>query len=375
VNAYPKSTGAAMSSLTLIGRHKSELPTPCLLLDVGKLDRNIAKMSTFFADAPASMRPHTKTHKSAFIAHKQIRAGAIGITCGKIEEAKAFAYAGIDDLLIANQIVDPTKIEELIGLSKLVTVITCVDDIANAQLLSEMALKGNVVLDVLLEVDVGFSRCGTLPGEPSLELVRKLLDLKGLNFRGVMGYEGALSQMGFDARKEECRVRHSRLIQTVNLLRDSGIEVEIVSGGGSNNHEISAFFPGMTEVQVGSYCTMDRLNTDEGIPFEEAVTVLTTVISRPTPNRVITDAGKKAISLDKGLPTIEGRPDIVPEPFNEEHGKFVITEGGQYVAVGERLEMTPTHGCTTIPFYRNYVLIKDEIVAGICPILTASAVY
>jgi D-serine deaminase-like pyridoxal phosphate-dependent protein len=364
-----------MPSLTLIGRHKSELPTPCLLLDVDKLDRNLAKMAALFADRPCDLRPHVKTHKSPFIAHRQMRAGAVGLTCAKLEDAKGFAWAGLDHLLIAHQVVDPEKIEELAGLAGLVDVMVCVDDAANARQLSEIALRRGVVLGVLAEVNVGLDRCGAPPGAPTLKLVREMLKLKGLRFRGVMGYEGAMYPLAREALRAACAEACARLTGTADLLRSHDIPVDIVSAGGSNTYDVTGVAPGITEVQVGSYCTMDRVNTNAGIDFEEALTVLTTVVSRPSAHRVITDAGKKAVSVDAGLPEIEGAPHLRTTRFNEEHGCFQITGAGPGIRVGDRLEMVPTHGCTTIPFYNAYTLVRDGIVVGRCPILTGSAVY
>ena len=363
-----------MASENLIGKHKSALRTPCLLLDLDAVDRNIRKMADAFDSSPCKLRPHAKTHKLPLIAHKQIAAGAIGITCAKLQDAKAFVAAGIDNILIANQIVTREKIEELVGLLELANVMVCVDNEENARSLSRQAQARGRRLDVLVEVNVGLNRCGVPPGEPALAFLRQISELKGIRCRGLMGYEGGLFVPDEGEKLRICQERNQRLVETRQLIEANGFPVEIVSAGGTNTYQITGACPGITEIQPGSYVTMDDWTTKHGVDFGQAITVLTTVISRPHKHRAVTDAGSKSISTDHGLPRILDGEGITIEALNEEHGRLVLTEAAS-VQIGDRLEIVPTHGCTTRPLHDRYVATRDDRVVAELEIITRGAVY
>jgi D-serine deaminase-like pyridoxal phosphate-dependent protein len=359
----------------ILGKHKSEIPTPCLLLDVDVVDQNIKKMADFFSNLDCKLRPHAKTHKLPIIAHKQIRAGAIGITCAKLEDAKAFVEAGIGNILIANEIVGNKKIHEMTNLSRFANITVCIDDYENASDISEISQKAGSTIDVLIEVDVGLKRCGVTPGKPTLELLRRISNLKGISFKGLMGYEGGLFILGEEEKRKICNERNQVLIETVELIKKNGFPVENVSAGGSNTYNITGLCPGITDIQVGSYVTMDDWNKKYGLDFGQAITVLTTVISRPERHRVVTDAGVKAISSDHGIPRIINHEGIVIETLNEEHGKLVLNNPSSEISTGDVLEMIPSHGCTTIPLYNRYIAVKNEYVVGEFRIISGGAVY
>ena len=285
-----------------IGRHKSELTTPCLLLDLDAAESNIARMAAFFEKSSCKVRPHSKTHKSPWIARKQMQAGAIGITCAKVQEAKAFIQAGIDPILIANQVVGRSRIEETAALATIADVTVCIDQFENACELSAAAQRHGVSLQYLIEVDVGLGRCGVPPGNATLDLLCRVSRLPSLAFKGVMGYEGGVFVDDAAEKIRITRERNQALVETAQLLQSKGFRVEIVSAGGSNTFALTGSCPGITEVQAGSYVTMDAWNSRYGIDFRQAISILTTVISRPTAGRVVTDAGIKALSTDHGLP-------------------------------------------------------------------------
>ena len=368
-------TRSDMSSINIIGRHKTEVTTPCLLLDMGAADRNIKRMADFFAPRACDLRPHVKTHKSPLLAHRQIEAGAIGISCAKLQDARVFVESGIDNILIANEIVDVEKMRELAALARLTNMIVCVDHATNARDLSRIAEENGIVLDVLVEVNIGLDRCGTDPGLPTLELVRQVSQLKGLKFRGLMGYEGGVFIKDLAEKREVCGGRNQALVETRELVESSGFPIDIVSAGGSNTYDLTGVVPGVTEIQAGSYVTMDDWNKQHGIDFEQAITVMTTVISVPAKDRAITDAGLKAISTDHGLPRVIGRSGVTVGGLNEEHGKLLLAEGAAQLAAGDKLEIVPTHGCTTVPLYDHYVLTHDDHVIETAEIITRGAVY
>lgn len=353
---------------------KYDLLTPCLLLDLDAVERNIQKMARFFRDRPCKLRPHTKTHKSPWIAHQQIRAGAIGITCAKLEDARSFIQAGVDHVLIANQLVGARKLRELTGLARLADIVVCVDNFENAEDLSAAAVQSGTRLKVLVETDVGLGRCGVPPGQPTLDLVCRISQLPGLRFCGLMGYEGGVFLEDENEKERVTQERIDALIGTKELVERSGFQVEIVSAGGTNTYKQTGSAPGITEVQAGSYVTMDDWNTRFGIEFEQAISVLTTVISKPAPERLITDAGLKSVSTDHGLPRVKFE-GLILEASNEEHGRLRALNGAVPIRVGDRIEIIPSHGCTTIPLFEKYVAVRGDCIAGELPIVSRGAVY
>jgi D-serine deaminase-like pyridoxal phosphate-dependent protein len=357
---------------TMIGRHKTEIDTPALLLYMDKVEKNIKTMATYFADKPCKLRPHMKTHKLPLISHKQIEAGAIGITCAKLGEAKIFLEAGIRHVLIANEIVGHTKIQRLIHLAGYGDLIVCVDQFENAKEISEAAGEQDRKINVLVEIDVGLGRCGVKPGKPALELVQKLSQLKHLGFRGVMGYEGGMFIEDLEKKKKQTCECNQRLVETKELIERNGFPVEIVTAGGSNTFNLTGTYPGITDIQVGSYVTMDRYNRYYGLQFEQAVTVLATVISRPEKGRAVIDAGMKSLSSDNGLPSCTD-PGITVSRLNEEHGHIKIENPGHDLRVGDKIEIIPSHGCTTIPFYDRYVVIRNDRVESVIEIQARGA--
>jgi len=356
----------------LIGRPIADVDTPALLLDMGAAERNIQRMAGFFAGRPCKLRPHTKTHKLPLIARKQIEAGAIGVTCAKLAEAKVFLEAGIRNVLIANQVVGPAKIQALVGLAAYGDLIVCVDQLDNARDIAAAAGAIGRSMSVLVEVDVGLNRCGVQPGRPALELVRKVAGLKGLAFRGLMGYEGGLYTHDLDLKRRQCAESNRLLVETKALIESAGFPVEIATAGGSNTYNLTGFFPGITDIQPGSYVTMDEHSALYGMDFEQAITVLATVISRPEQGRAVTDAGKKSLSVDEGLPVCR-RAGVAIAKLNEEHGHLALADAGQALKVGDKIEIVPSHGCTTIPLYDRYVIVRDGRVESVAEILASRA--
>jgi D-serine deaminase-like pyridoxal phosphate-dependent protein len=352
----------------IYGRHKSEVPTPALLLDIEAAYRNIERMANFAKDAGCALRPHIKTHKLPFLAHRQISAGAIGITCAKLSEAEVFLRSGITDILIANEVVEPEKIKKLVGLASLAHLMVCVDNESNAIKLNEAAKEAGLrKLDILLEINVGLNRCGVLPGKPALELASKLSRMKHLNIEGVMGYEGALFEMLEKEKHALCNERNSKLVETAELLERNGFNIKIVSAGGSNTSMYTGNFKGITEIQVGSYATMDGYNRKHGMNYEQAITIMATVISTSQKNIAVIDVGMKAVSTDKGLPDcVDGRMKL--KMLNEEHGYIDFSKSSKPLKVGSKIELIPAHGCTTIPFYNSYLIVRGGYVAAVMPI-------
>jgi D-serine deaminase-like pyridoxal phosphate-dependent protein len=347
-----------------------QLDTPVLLLDLDAFEHNLIKMAQFFADKPTALRPHAKTHKCPEIARRQLQAGAIGITCAKVGEAEVMAQAGVQDILIANQIVGQTKIDRLTDLAARCELMVAVDDPTNVAALSQACQSASVSLRVLIEVDIGLKRCGVAPGTPALSLAQQVADSPNLRLAGLLGYEGHLVSI---ADPEE---RRTKVIQaliplqaTHDLLKENGLPVEIVSGGGTGTYDISGTYPPMTEIEAGSYVMMDNSYIKVRPEFKTALMVLSTVVSRPTPDRVITDAGKKAITTDHGLPQPMDAPGAAVRRLSEEHGILELADpGAVQLNPGDKIRLVPSHCCTNVNLYDALYVIQDGALVDIWPI-------
>ena len=350
-----------------IGIPKEEIDTPALLIDLDVFEANIRTMADFFKTVNAELRPHAKTHKTPIIAHKQLEAGAIGITCAKLGEAEAMVHAGIRDVLIANQVVGSQKIARLINLSKNSEIMVAVDDTDNVDQLSAAAEAKGVTLRVLIEVSTGMGRCGAMPGEPTLTLAQHILKSKGLKFEGLMGYEGhTVARPDLIERKIETGKAVELLIDSKHFLEDNGIAVGIMSGGGTGTHAITGSYPEMTEIQAGSYVFMDSTyHNVEGVGerFPCSLTLLTTVVSRPEPTRVIVDSGMKVLTKEFGIPQplAEG---LEMRGLSEEHGTM-DAEPSVDLKPGDKVEILPSHCCTTVNLHDRYYGVRNGIVESV----------
>jgi len=347
-----------------------DLDTPALLLDLDAFQRNLDTMARFFAGKNASLRPHAKTHKCPEIARRQLEAGAIGITCAKVGEAEVMAQAGIRDILIANEVVGSTKIDRLTDLARDCAMMVAVDDPANVVALSQACRAKGVSLRVLVEVDIGMHRCGVEPGAAALGLAQKVADAPNLELAGLMGYEGHLVSI-VDPEERRSRVLEALtpLQETRDLLEQNGLPVSIVSGGGTGTYDISGAYPPMTEIEAGSYVFMDASYVKVRPEFETALTILSSVVSRPAPERVVTDAGLKTIATDHGLPVLIGIPGASLRRLSEEHGLLELAEpNAVQLRPGDKLRLIPGHCCTTANLYDNLHVIRDNTLVDIWPI-------
>ena len=348
-----------------------QIDTPALVLDVDILERNIARMAEYLRGRKAKLRPHVKVHKSPVLAKKQIAAGAIGITVAKVSEAEVMAQSGVDDILIANEIVGEQKLRRLAVLAKRSKLQVAVDNLENAKQLSRFAAQEGSIIGIVVELNLGsnlegiLDRCGVSPGQPATALISQIGKLKNVEFRGLMGYEGALRKFT-DVKKKRAAVESalSLLVETKDQVEDLGFEVPIVSCGGTMSYDISSDFPGVTEIQAGSYVFMDATYLSYGIKFELALTLWSTVVSRPHANKAIVDAGYKAISADHGLPLIKDRPEMEVISLNAEHGHISTHKQEIDCAIADKLELIPTHVDTTVCLHDNYVLTQDGVVKG-----------
>lgn len=352
------------------GQPAQEIDTPALILDIGAAERNIRKMADRFAGRPTRLRPHVKTHKTPILAHKQLAAGAIGVTCAKLSEAEVMIAAGIPEVLVSSEVVGPAKVARLVALSRHARVITVVDDAAAARAISGAAAAAGLRIPALVDVDVGQGRTGVLPGEPALALAREVAAMPGLALSGVQGYEGHLQHVTRAAeRADSCRKAMQALTATAELLRGAGLPVDIVTTGGTGTHAFAGEFPGITEIQPGSYVVMDaHYGTIEGVEFEQSIFLLTTVISKRRPDIAVVDAGFKSASIDSGMPGVRGFPGAQFVFAGDEHGHILFDGPRADVHVGDKVELVPSHCDTTINLHDVYWVIRDGRLEDVWPI-------
>ena len=352
-----------------IGMHKTELDTPALLIDLDKMEANIETMANYFSTVNAELRPHVKTHKTPIISHKQIAAGAIGVTCAKLGEAEAVIHAGIRDVLIANQVVGPHKIARLINLAKHSEIMVAVDNFENVQAISEAAAAKGATVRMLIEVNIGMNRCGVEPGEPVLKLAEKIRQSPNLKFEGLMGYEGhTVAKRNQVERDAAAREAMQHLLGAKHYVEKQGVEVSIMSGGGTGTFNITGSIPEMTEVQAGSYIFMDSTYGNvEGVgeQFDCSLSVLATVVSRPSPNRVIVDTGLKVLAKEFGIPQPVGVNGVEMTGLSEEHGTIQVSDENVSLKPGDKFEILPSHCCTTVNLHDRYYGIRNGIVESV----------
>jgi D-serine deaminase-like pyridoxal phosphate-dependent protein len=348
-----------------VGQPLAALDSPQLLLDLNVLDGNLQRMLAAFQGKPVHVRVHFKSLKCGGLARYLAERGVPNFLCAKLNEAEVLADAGIRDILVANQIVGLHKVRRLAELARRTQVSVCVDDAENVAALGEAARAARVTLGVLIEVDIGMGRCGVAPGQPALELARRVQATSGLRFVGLQGYDGHLQLLPDAAeRQAKCLEGLEKLVGTRRLLEAAGIPVAVVTGAGTGTWEWVGRYDGVTEIQPGSFLLMDCAYHQIRPEFQCALSILTTVISR-RPGQYVLDAGSKAISRDFGTPTIKGRPEERVQKQAEEH-TIVATDAA--VAVGERREVIPAHCCATMNLHRQCVALRDGRVDAVWPI-------
>jgi D-serine deaminase-like pyridoxal phosphate-dependent protein len=350
-----------------IGKRREELITPALVLDIDAAQRNIDHMARSLADlGRATIRPHYKTHKSPELARRQVEAGAGGLSMATVWEAAVLADAGLDDLFVVNTVSHPAKIALLASLAEGHRILVAVDESSNAAALSAAAVRAGSVLGVMVEVDTGMDRCGVDTPQAALDLARQVSDLPGLRFQGITGYEGHCS-LTID---DELRLQRQREAMTfftgvADLLEADGIPCPIRSAGGIATWQWTAAFPGITEIQAGTYVVMDNYHGQMVPGFEHSLTVQASVISRQS-GKVIVDAGNKSIA-DPANVTMVGHPHTSFR-FDEEHGVFAAPDGSS-LRVGDSVALVPGYSPTTVNWYDVYHVVRDDVVVDIWPII------
>lgn len=357
--------------LSAAGASKYELDTPVLLVDLDVLEGNIATLARRCRDAGINWRPHFKGIKVPAISLKAIAAGAIGITCAKLGEAEVAAAAGITDILIANQIVGPRKLARLVQLRRAADVVVAVDAAGNVAALGAAAKRAGVALRVVIEVDIGMHRAGVLPGAPVVALAKTIAATGGLVFAGVMGWEAQAVGIADAAEKKRVvTAAIADLVASATACAAAGLPCKIVSCGGTGTIKYTMHEPGVTEIQAGGGMLSDmRYTTAMNADLTPALTILATVTSRPTPTRIICDAGRKAMSADGVFPNPLGVGKIAKLAFSAEHTTIELEAPSAKPGIGDPLEFIAGYGDTTVHLHDTLYGVRGGIVEAEWPIL------
>ncbi len=350
-----------------IGQRRETLVTPALVLDVDAAQRNIDHMASELKQIGAAViRPHYKAHKNPDIARRQVAAGAGGLSMATVWEAAVLAAAGFDDLFVVNTVAHPAKLRVLAELAREHRVLVAVDEAGNAAALSAAAVAAGSTLGIMIEVDTGMDRCGVDSAADCLTLARQVARLPGLRLDGITGYEGHCSlTRDNDLRHDRQRAAMAFFIDVAGMLEADGIACPIRSAGGIATWNWTAAFPGITEIQAGTYVVMDNFHGVMVPGFEHSLTIQATVISRQS-GKVIVDAGNKSVA-DPADVTIVGH-DLAVFRFDEEHGIFDAA-GGSPLRVGDPVALVPGYSPSTVNWYDAYHVVQDGVVVDIWPVL------
>jgi len=352
----------------VIGSRIEDLDTPALLIDGPAMMRNIERMAAFFRGRSAQLRPHFKNHKCTRIAQRQLAAGsAVGMTAAKLAEAEALAAAGVEDVLIANQVVGERKLARLVKLAGRIRLRVAIDHLEHATAISRAAADAGVTVGLLIEVDIGMGRCGLPPGPPALDLARRIVELPAVRFDGLQAYEGHLvSVADADERRQRVHEAFGKALETRRLIESAGIPVAVISGGSTSTHAITGLIEGIDEIQAGTYPTMDWTYAQVAPEFEIALSILARVISRPRPGVAVLDVGVKGVGHEFGPPRVKGYAQAHVLAFgSEEH--CVVCDAPDW-RIGDAAELIPSHACTTCNLYRWIHVHEDGRVVDVWPI-------
>lgn len=354
---------------------KDKISTPALIIDYDNMKRNIETMAKFAKDNNVNLRPHVKTHKCPIIGKMQLEAGARGICVARVGEAEVFAKNGFNDILIANEVVELSQIERLIALNKDLLVRVCVDSQKNILELNHAASKKNVILEVLLEIDIGLGRNGVKPGIEALRLANKINRQSNLKLVGLQGYEGHLVSMkDKDLMKKQTEECMKLLIDTRDLLNQNGHNITYLTVGNTVTYKYSGKVEGITELQPGTYIFNDWHYYQTSSEFKIGATVLGTINNNPGKRIYTTDVGLKAISSDSGYAVLKKYPKTKMKVMTEEHS--IIRAGpNDHFEIGQKVEFFPTHICTTVNLYDFFTVIKEEEIIGKWDILARGKNY
>jgi D-serine deaminase-like pyridoxal phosphate-dependent protein len=348
----------------------ADLETPAIVVDLDVMERNLSRMADYCRSNNLRLRPHTKTHKIPELAKQQIAGGAHGITVAKIGEAEVMLNAGITDILIAYPIFGRGKAEKLAELATVAKIIVALDSLEVAQAIAGEMNKKNARVDVLVELDVGFRRCGLANEDEVLKLAQEVAGLPGLDFKGLMFFPGNF-QVEEQGRAELRVGVNDFLSRVLRKLEQADLPAATVSGGSTPSAQESHLFSGVNETRPGTYIFNDRNTAGTGAAQVEdcALSVLTTVVSTSVSDRAVVDAGSKTFSSDRylagdgrGFGLVKSDKQAELEALSEEHGHLNINRSTRKYRIGERLTIIPNHVCATVNLHNEIYGVRGERV-------------
>jgi D-serine deaminase-like pyridoxal phosphate-dependent protein len=342
-----------------------EYGTPAAVIDLDRVERNIARIQAACDAAEIANRPHIKTHKSPMLARMQIDAGAKGITCQKLGEAEVMAEAGIADILISYNLIGEEKMARLAALQGKANMTVAADNPVVIEGLPQAAAISGRPLSVVVECDTGRKRAGVETPTEAIALARQIAASKGLRFAGFMLYPTetgwAEAQAFYDA--------------ALAGLREHGLDAAMVSTGGSPNLKNLGKLKGATEHRPGTYIYNDRMQVAAGVASLDdcALTIYSTVVSRAAPERGILDAGSKTLTSDPGggldgFGLILEHPEAKIARFAEEHGFLDLTRSNTRPKVGDVVRIVPNHVCVVVNMMDEVVMVRGDEIVGVLPV-------
>lgn len=356
-----------------VGDPAAAIDTPALVIDLDAFERNLDRMAAYARETGMRIRPHAKTHKSPMVAWLQIERGAVGQCCQKVAEAEVLVESGIADVLVSNQVVGAGKVARLAALARRARIGVCADDPTQVDAYAAAATRVGTTLHVLVEIDVGAARCGVAPGDAAVALAKRIDAADGLVFDGIQAYHGSAQHIrGFMERRAAIDTASNAVEVTVDALAAAGLECRTIGGAGTGSFRFETETGLWNELQPGSYCFMDadyarnlRQDGSEGLEFDHALFVASTVMSASAPGRAVVDAGHKASAIDSGLPSVWQRADTSFVSASDEHGKLSLGAGAPPLALGDRVWLVPGHVDPTVNLHDWYVGVRGGLDQGI----------
>ena len=354
---------------------KSDLDTPCLIIDLDILEANLRKMQSIADKAGKSLRPHAKTHKCSALAKKQIETGAIGVCAAKLSEAEALTAAGVGGVLITGPVATKSKIDRVVSLlAKAPSLMIAVDNPGTVEMLGAALRENGLSMDVLADIDIGLKRTGVMPGSAAA-FADHVLSQRNLRLRGIQAYAGHVQHIkSYDDRKTESLRCLAEAVAVFRNLRPKLGPHPIFSASGTGTHDIDLSVSEITELQVGSYVCMDAEYMAVGSAADEsrftafapALRLLTAVVSANQKGFVTVDAGLKSLYRDGATPQVLGSGEcrLRYDWFGDEYGKISYDETTRPPAVGELFELVTSHCDPTINLFDRFFLARGEELVG-----------
>lgn len=358
-----------------------ELDTPSLVVHRATLERNLAAMQRLADGFGLALRPHVKTHKSPALARRQLELGARGITVAKVGEAEVMVEAGLEDVLIANEVIGAAKLDRLARLAERARMAILVDSVEGVRQLEDALGRRGAAIDVMVEVDTGKRRCGLERVEDVLEVARAVGSSRHVRLRGLETHEGHVPEgaRSADDLRQRAEAAGRRLVEVAEALRGQGIEVRELSVGSTPAAPYTGRVPGLTEMRPGTYVFHDvnQMAIEQATPDDCALSVLATVISRPARDRAVLDSGSKTLFAERarqgftrehtGFGYVREVPEAVLTSLSEEHAVVQLPDGAD-LAVGERVRVIPNHVCPCVNLHEEMYVVDGDDVVDVWPI-------